>query len=543
MSPNNEGLHISRLVIRGFKRFGELDIELHPRFSVIVGDNETGKSSILEAIALVLKGQYEGRLIHYAIDPYIFNAELVAAFFSTLRAGGNQSPPEIVIEAYLAPPELPPELEKLRGTHNLHGENCPGLKMLIAVEPDYVAELADYARDEANPVVLPVEYYNATWRSFAGNRVSSRGMPFRTAVVDPLTMSGSRAPGRYVTQVVGDVLSEGQRRDLALEYRKLRHSFAQEPGVKAVNKYLAEQGGIGLEKRLNVQMDMSARATWEQAIIPHLDELPYYCAGKGEQCRIQFRLAIAGADRAHILLVEEPENHLSHPNLSSLLDDIRKECAERQVIIATHSAFVLNKLGIDNLILLSAEGETAKLTDLDDGTRDYFMKLPGFDTLRLILASRCILVEGPSDELVVQKAYYDLHSKSPLEDGVDVISVGSLAFKRFLEIARILKLDVRVVTDNDGQPEAVKERYSEYSDSSPSIMICYDDDATCPSLEEQLLKANSREVLNGILAKNYDDDDGLVAYMKRHKTECALRLFESDQSWVAPAYIHDALAH
>ena len=74
MPTDSANLHIARLVVCGFKRFSELDVELHPRFSVIVGDNETGKSSILDAINLVLKGKYDGRLIQYALDPYLFNA-------------------------------------------------------------------------------------------------------------------------------------------------------------------------------------------------------------------------------------------------------------------------------------------------------------------------------------------------------------------------------------------------------------------------------------------------------------------------------------
>ena len=43
---------------------------------------------------------------------------------------------------------------------------------------------------------------------------------------------------------------------------------------------------------------------------------------------------------------------------------------------------------------------------------NYFKKLPGYDTLRLVLAKRVILVEGPSDELVVQRAYRDAHDGS-----------------------------------------------------------------------------------------------------------------------------------
>ena len=86
MPLEDTAIYISRLVTRGFKRFPELDLELDPHFSVIVGDNETGKSSVLEAIALVLKGQYDGRLIQYAIDPYLFNANMVASYRSGSHA-------------------------------------------------------------------------------------------------------------------------------------------------------------------------------------------------------------------------------------------------------------------------------------------------------------------------------------------------------------------------------------------------------------------------------------------------------------------------
>ena len=103
-----------------------------------------------------------------------------------------------------------------------------------------------------------------------------------------------------------------------------------------------------------------------------------------------------------------------------------------------------------------------KLNSLTPDNRDYFMKLPGHDTLRLILSKKAILVEGPSDELIVQKAFIKKHGVNPLERGVDVISVRSLAFKRFLEIAVLLDLTVCVVTDNDGDIEQLEKKYYDY---------------------------------------------------------------------------------
>lgn len=290
-------------------------------------------------------------------------------------------------------------------------------------------------------------------------------------------------------------------------------------------------------------MDMSARATWDSATTPHLDDLPFDCAGRGEQCRVQMRLAIAGAETSRVILIDEPENHLSHSNLNALLADIRNDCTDRQVVVTTHSAFVLNKLGIENLRLMSATAQPIALTGLTEATRRYFMRLPGYDTLRLILAERAILVEGPSDELIVQRAYKDKHGKLPIEDGVDVISVGALAFKRFLEIAALLELRVRVVTDNDGDVAALRAKYSRYlAGTHDGISICYDDDENAKTLEPQLLKANSRAVLNTILSTKHPDDAALLNYMAKNKTDCALKLFETNHAWTVPSYIENAVA-
>lgn len=535
-------MHINRAYINGFKRLMDFELELNSSLNVIVGDNETGKSSVLEAIGLVLTGQYDGRLIQYAIDPYLFNVATVSGYFQKRRNGENLSAPHIMIEVYLQSDDNSSTLAQLKGTNNSKSEDCPGLALSIEVDSDHVQALKDYASDNSNPTVLPVEFYRVTWRSFAGNGVTLRNLPFRAATIDTSITRVYRGPNKYMSQLVNDVLSEDQRRQLSLAYKKLRHAFTQEPGVTIINQHLEQQGNPATTKTLTVQMDMSSRSSWDSAITAHLDDLPFDCAGKGEQCRVQMRLAIAGAEQSRVLLIEEPENHLSHSNLNLLMDDIQNDCADRQVIVTTHSAFVLNKLGIDNLRLVSHTATAAALTGLTPGTKDYFMKLPGYDTLRLILSKRSILVEGPSDELIVQRAYKDKYGKLPLVDGIDVISVGSLAFNRFLEISQLLNLDVRVVTDNDGDVASLRAKYAAFiNGAAPAIRICFDSDDAYPTLEPQLLKANSRETLNAILGTTYANDAALLKYMDRNKTDCALRMFETDQTWVTPGYIADAI--
>lgn len=72
-----------------------------------------------------------------------------------------------------------------------------------------------------------------------------------------------------------------------------------------------------------------------------------------------------------------------------------------------------------------------------------------------MLAEKIILVEGPTDELIVQRAYLDMYGKLPAADGIDIIVVGSVAFKRYCDIAILLNKKVVIITDNDG---CIKEK-------------------------------------------------------------------------------------
>jgi predicted ATP-dependent endonuclease of OLD family len=275
----------------------------------------------------------------------------------------------------------------------------------------------------------------------------------------------------------------------------MKDRFLEEPKVKTINDTLASKKGNISDKVISVSLDTSARANWEAGIMPHLDDIPLPLVGKGEQNSVKIKLAMETSAKSHIILIEEAENHLSYASLNELIGHIATNAGSRQIFITTHSSFVLNKLGVES-VLLFLRGEGAHLTDLKDKTtQDYFMKLPGHDTLRLILAKRSILVEGPSDELIVQRAYQIKHGKMPLEDGVDVIAVNSLAFKRFLEIAVLLKKTVDVVTDNDADVAALEKKYADYLNSD-IVKIQYDKDEQAHTLEPQLLKKNGLAKIN-----------------------------------------------
>lgn len=288
----------------------------------------------------------------------------------------------------------------------------------------------------------------------------------------------------------------------------------------------------------------------------YLDDIPFQHIGKGEQTTIKTKLALAHrkATEANLILLEEPENHLTHGRLNRLLKDVIEKVSDKQIVVATHSSFVANKLGLGSLILLHNMKET-RLNKLSESTQEFFTKLAGYNTLRLLLCKRAILVEGDSDELVTQKAYMKTHNgRLPIEDEVDVISVVT-AFLRFLEIAKEIKKPVTVITDNDGNTDALKEKYKDYINNQETkdfIRICFDENVdngpdinsnpfNYNTLEPKLLKVNSLKKLNQILGTTYKTEADLLKYMKDHKTDCALKIFKTKEEISFPEYIVSAV--
>ena len=69
-----------------------------------------------------------------------------------------------------------------------------------------------------------------------------------------------------------------------------------------------------------------------------------------------------------VFLIEEPENHLSHTNLNRLIEYLADRTQGKQLIVTTHSSFVLNKLGVERIQLFNGE-RAVSLNDLSEDTR------------------------------------------------------------------------------------------------------------------------------------------------------------------------------
>ncbi|MCY4019339.1 MAG: AAA family ATPase [Chloroflexi bacterium] len=531
-------MHIETLVVKNFRCLNDVEIDFNRELNVIVGNNETGKTTILEAINLALTCQIHGRNIRNELHPFLFNIAATDQYLRSLFTEKPQVPPSILIELYF---NDQPEIAKLKGTNNSKRKDCPGVFIDIRLNKDCSQEYREYISNPSEVKSIPVEYYEVSWSSFANEFITWRSIGLKSLYIDTVRQRSSLGTNRHVVEFMRTFLSPKDLAEISLSYRGLRDGFANAPLIQSINELLRDTKGDITEKELTVALDVLTKNGWETDVAPHVDAVPVALVGKGEQSAIKLKLAMKKASENAVFLIEEPENHLTYSNLNKLISSVRDKASGKQLIVVTHSSFVLNKLGIHNVILFDGSNVTT-IQDLRQGDQDYFMKLPGYDTLRLILSKRAILVEGPSDELIVQKAFLQQYGKLPLDCGVDVITVASLAFDRFLEIAKRMKIPTVVVRDNDAKVASLDKKYEVYSSLS-HINILYDRNEEYPSLEQQLLRVNGRCKLNQLLQRRFEDDLRLLNYMKDNKTECALRLFNSKEDVTIPEYIKRAVSN
>lgn len=537
-------IKIDRLVILNYKKFANFEIEFHEGLNIIVGNNDEGKSTILEAINLALTGTLNGRVIKKEISENIFNVDVVKKYIEALKTTPIDLP-NILIELYLSGDDI----DELKGNNNSKRVDSSGISFKIQFDENYKKEYESFIK--TTPKSLPVEYYKVDWVSFARSSVTSRSIPLKAALIDSSTNRFQNGSDIYISRIIKESLEEDELISLAQSYRNLKDDFEQNELIKEINQKIADNGDIS-NKKVSIAADMSVKNSWENILTTCVDDIPFTQIGKGEQCIVKTNLALAHnkTQTANVVLMEEPENHLSHSNLNVLTNLIEKKCSDKQIIISTHSNFVANKLGLDKIILLS-NSKTFALSALSKDDSAYFTALPGYDTLRMILSDKAILVEGPSDELIVQKAFqYKNNNELPIEHGIDVISVRGLSFKRFLRIAAIIKKKVTVITDNDDDYDAnIEEKYKEFKDCdnilvAASTSIRGEGQRHLNTLEPQFMEVNDLDKclkLFNLKKANYKDKDALIKYMEGNKTEWALKIFVSSEQFTVPKYIDEAI--
>ena len=543
---------IKKLRVMNFKKFADTTFEFNDDINILVGDNESGKSSVLEAIELCLNNCHRGRPLMPEVMTELFNIDCITTYLKGDRS--QTSLPELLIEAYLD--DGAPEL---KGNNNSEHADVQGISLKLLFNSDLSSYYESFIAAD-NVLTIPFELYKIEWMSFAWKSLVQVAKPVGCLFVDPTRLHPTMGRSRYINNIINASVDKNARSTLNLNYRQMKMGFNEKSEVEKINKQLNE-GKELTDKTLTIEADITPSGNWDSNLTLAVDDIAFSQIGKGEQNQIQIKLAIQNkAKDVDIVMLEEPENHLSHINLIQLVSYIEQKNNGKQVFLTTHSSYVLNKLSINKLCLLSRE--YVKLKDIDEDTVKTLTRLPGYDTLRMILAQKVILVEGSSDELVLKRIYRGQKERLPEEDGIDIIVVRGIGFKVYLDIAKALKHPVRVVKDNDGNYEKniVKWRNEDYNDCD--FIKCFSPDQDAQhSLEPALVAVNSetQEALDRLAKimlskatydKEYSTCKDLAAkhnFMNswydnsKKKVDSAIRIFDTSETISYPKYLEEAI--
>ncbi|MDI6526270.1 AAA family ATPase [Pseudomonas otitidis] len=549
---------VESLRLVNFKKFKDQNFDFNEDVNIFVGDNNAGKSTILEALEIVLNFQYRGRSFSNEFSPDLFNSDAVAAFLASSKTPADL--PVLVIEAYMK------NMPEYRGANNGLLIDAQGVQVKASFDPDFTDAYQDYLAAGAPITGVPVEFYKVEWMDFAWNVIKPVTKKFRALYIDPTRIHPTFGKNQYISNVLNTALKKDEEYRLSLNYRETLQSFNDTNEVKIVNRDL-DSGKKITEKKLTIAANTMPVGALQNGLQLEVDSIPFHMIGKGEQSKVQIKLALYNKSKdIDLVMMEEPENHLSHVELSRLIQDVEDQRGGKQLFLTTHSSYVLNKLSINKICLLHDSYKRLHL--LDSGVVKTLKRLPGYDTLRVALSKKVVLVEGPSDELVLKKIYQiNNNGRLPEQDGIDIIVVRGVGFKTFIEIGKEIGTAVNVLRDNDGDyANNVASVQKEY-DAFPNIKLISSTDDKDFSLEPAMISANAKsekellafakivlstKTYNLLVAKPtfaeklafivewFESADGDGKGKK--KVDSAIRLFETTEKFKFPTFLSEVLS-
>lgn len=427
--------YIKRLSIEGFKKFSFLEVDFNEHMNILVGENEAGKSTIFDALRTVLNQQY--RTSDKAVLRDLFNADMVAAFQANPSI---KTLPRIVIEVEL---ELDP---KQRNADYFHGEvygrrKRQAEKYGIRFECRFDEEIGDGLDESIREGKIPYEYYALTWMTYANRPYQMVKRPVNFISIDT-TNNGTAASFNYYNKALfASKYNEGMRTKAKNSFRdQLDHAF-ENIGLPEID----EKRKFGIDGK---------KVILEAILSVYEDSISLENRGSGMESLIKTKIALDKKSGLDVILIEEPENHLSFSMLRKMLQEISEKQETSQIIVATHSNMIASRLNLNNVLWITDEGAKS-LSFVNREVAKFFVKADDNAFLQLLLAKKAILVEGATEFLLIPYFYEKMTGKTIEDDEVTVISCNGISYSKYLAIAESTNKKIAVITDNDGKQNRI----------------------------------------------------------------------------------------
>ena len=518
--------YVKKLYIDGLKRFNHFDIEFNERLSILVGENEAGKSTILEAIRIVLNQQYWNADKSVLQD--LFNLENVRTFQNSPNVA---SLPKIMIEVDLELDDSPRFID-FYGENHVNGnrsEEKYGIRFECKFDEDFSEELVNPINDGK----IPYEYYSLSWQTYANLPYKVAKRPIKNLFIDTSDTSKSSAFNYFNRALFSNLYSNDTKLKAKNAFReKLNTSFedVRLPDIDDRRRFGIDNKKIVLESVLSV----------------YEDSIPLENKGSGMESLIKTQIALNREDGLDTILIEEPENHLCFTNLKQMLQQILDHEDNSQIILTTHSNMIASRLNLGNVIWI-AENQYLSLKDVDPQTSAFFVKADDNEFLQLLLSKKVILVEGATEYLLLPKFYEMKTGRTVENDEISIISCNGISYKRYLEIAERTDKKIAVITDNDHEQTKIDEAivFNRENEKQHVFMGTTLNDWTWEACIYNCNKEKLDDMIQVREGAQYlfhgKDYGQVLGKMLSNKVETAYQMLISEEEFTIPVYVEEAI--
>ena len=222
-------IFITKIKLYNFRRFREFVIEPNTKNNILIGDNESGKSTILEAIDLVSGGNNR-RVEAIGLDN-LLNIEAVTEFINSDRCYADL--PKLRVELYLSGASDP----SVNGENNSDKIECDGIKLVCEPNEDYKTEITSAM--DAQSDYFPYEYYSIRFSTFADQVYTGYKRKLRCAMVNSDNMDSEYATNDFIKRTYYHRLTRANTPD-SVSFRRFL-SFSSWRASASLQRNVARQ--------------------------------------------------------------------------------------------------------------------------------------------------------------------------------------------------------------------------------------------------------------------------------------------------------------
>ncbi|EGQ3940672.1 ATP-dependent nuclease [Staphylococcus pseudintermedius] len=531
---------ISKAFIKGYRNLKEIELELN-RMVIFIGENNSGKSNILKAITLPFLNNEIGS-VNKNLRWDDINNELKEVYFEFIKSNIEKIMND-QIEISEFQEVVPTVLVRVTFTPKGSDEffvrkwnnSLDDIEGLYQIEYRYIIEntkqllehlkiiLDGKTQDDIDKMklnLLPIEMYRysvvipKTNEQVAFTDLSNFKYDSLAAERDDFSQKNTQLGSQALVSLLQNKLGNEQKIKVEASYGRFFEDLKEISNLEGIFNW-QENSDIENAKEFFEQISLLPNMPSISSLLNNVklgigDEY-LHSQGLGYRNLIYLlvmmnSLEVNSEAALNILTVEEPEAHLCISNeklLTSFINTNINSTDQIQVFISTHSSEFLNKLELKNVTVVK-EGKAFSLSSVVKETElDYLAKKPNLDFLKFLFSRKCILVEGPSEEMLIKS--YLAYQKNSLND-IEVISLHK-GFKSMLDIW--LKVNkntahrIGIIRDFDNQANAQQE-HEKYNENE-NILVTTTTEYT---LEPEFVNTGSNyEVLKKYFSEEHDWKD------------------------------------